>query len=218
MQLTVCTLVDAVLSVNCISSYLQGCRNGDSCLYSHDLDQPVGSLSLSTCLPEDGVANAASLLQLFPSSSDGSIILFDDTDMHFSANVACLYDPSKIICTTSLSDTSIYDPLLTGVRIMWGLHHPFETIISKAGENPIPWNQVKCALWFPSLESYSENVEQQKTLVQRFFEYLAIRILADALYEVQVIITMNNIKFSQLKVTVLCSWINLLCCNDWRKE
>ncbi|KAL5791828.1 hypothetical protein ACOSP7_000422 [Xanthoceras sorbifolium] len=182
---------------------LQGCRNGDSCVFSHDLGQSLSSLSSARCLPEDGVANAASLVQLFPTSSDGCILLLDDTDLHFSANLASLYDPSKIVSTTCLSDTFISEPSLTGVRILWGLHHPFETIISRAGENPIPWSEVKCVLWFPSLDSYSENLERQRMLVQNFFGYLAIRILADALYEVRVILTMNNIKFSQLQVEML---------------
>lgn len=179
---------------------LQGCRNGDSCVFSHDLGQPVLPSSSFTCLPEDGVANAASLLRLFPTSSDGSILLLDDTDMHFSANLACLYDPSRIISTTCLSDSAICDTSLAGIRTLWGLCHSLKTVISEAGDNPIPWKEVKCVLWFPSLESYSENLESQKTLVQNFFEHLAIRMLADALYDTRVIVTMNNIKFAQLQV------------------
>lgn len=182
---------------------LQGCRNGDSCVFSHDLGQPVLPSSSFTCLPEDGVANAASLLRLFPTSSDGSILLLDDTDMHFSANLACLYDPSRIISTTCLSDSAICDTSLAGIRILWGLCHSLKTVISEAGDNPIPWKEVKCVLWFPSLESYSENLESQKTLVQNFFEHLAIRMLADALYDTRVIVTMNNIKFAQLQVEKL---------------
>ncbi|TXG63430.1 hypothetical protein EZV62_010424 [Acer yangbiense] len=184
-------------------SSLQGCRNGDSCVFSHDLGQSLLSNSSTGCLPEDGVANAATLIQLFPTSSDGCILLLDDTDMHFSSNFACLYDPSKIISTTCLSDTFISEPSLAGVRILQGLRHPFETIISRAGENPIPWSEVKCVLWFPSLDSYSENLERQRMLLQNFFEYLAIRVLADALYDVRVILTMNNIKFAQLQVEML---------------
>ncbi|XP_031261633.1 DExH-box ATP-dependent RNA helicase DExH8 [Pistacia vera] len=182
---------------------LQGCRNGDSCGFSHDLGQSASSVSSTACLQEDGVANAASLLRLFPTSSDGCILLLDDTDLHFSSNFASLYDPLKIISTTCLSDTSICNPAMAGVRIMWGLNHPYENIISKSGENLIPWSEVKCVLWFPSLDGYCENLERQRILVQNFFEYLAIRILAHALYEVQVILTMNNIKFSQLQVEKL---------------
>ena len=61
---------------------------------------------------------------------------------------------------------------------------------------------MKCVLWFPNFESYGENLDRQKLLLQNFFEYLAIRILADALYEVRVILTMNNFRFSQLQVII----------------
>uniref|UniRef100_A0A5B7B8U8 RNA helicase n=1 Tax=Davidia involucrata TaxID=16924 RepID=A0A5B7B8U8_DAVIN len=180
----------------------KGCRNGDSCFFSHDLGPSASSCSQSSlCLPEDEDAHAASLLQLFPTSPDGCIVLLDDTDLHFSSHLSRHCNPSMIISTTCVSDSSICDPSLTGVRILWGLSHPYQTIISKA--DPIPWNEVKCVLWFPKFDSYNENLEGQKSLVQTFFEYLAIRILADALYEVRVILTMNNIRFSQLQVEKL---------------
>ncbi|KAJ4850578.1 hypothetical protein Tsubulata_017179 [Turnera subulata] len=164
---------------------LQGCRNGESCSYSHDQTLSVSSSGIAPCLPEDDDVDAASLLQFFPISGDGCILLLDDTDLHFSSKIAQHYDPSKIISTTCLSETSIFDPSLTGVRILWGLHHPYDTIVSKAVENPIPWSKVKCVLWFPNLDGYSENLERQKPVVWNFFEYLEVRILADSLYAVQ---------------------------------
>ncbi|KAA8549161.1 hypothetical protein F0562_000845 [Nyssa sinensis] len=177
----------------------QGCRNGDSCFFSHDLGPSASSCSQSSlCVPEDEEAYAASLLQLFPMSLDGCILLLDDTDLHFSTHLSRHCNPSMIISTTSLSDSSMCDPSLTGVRILWGLSPLYQAIISKA--DAIPWNEVKCVLWFPKFDGHNEYLEGQKSLVQTFFEYLAIRILADALYEVQVILTMNNIQFSQLQV------------------
>ncbi|GAB4829880.1 hypothetical protein Ancab_019526 [Ancistrocladus abbreviatus] len=86
---------------------------------------------------------------------------------------------------------------------MWGLRHPYQIFISEAEGDSIPWNDIKCVLWFPYFASYEENLEGQKRLMQNFFEYLAIRILASTLYEVQVIVTMNNIRFSQLQVEKL---------------
>lgn len=161
-------------------------------------------------MPEDGAVNAASLLRFLPTSSDGCVLLLDDTDLHFSSNLARHYDPCKIISTTCMSDTFMCDPSLMGIRILWGLHHPYQTIISTPRGCPIPWSEVKCILWLPNLDSYSENLERQKTFVQNFFEYLAIRILADALYEVQVILVMNNIKFSLLQVIVFCICVYFL--------
>ncbi|KAJ7977567.1 putative ATP-dependent RNA helicase [Quillaja saponaria] len=179
---------------------LQGCRNGQSCFFSHDMDPSTSSASSNFSLPEDNDADAASLLKLFPTSSDGCILLLDDTDFHIASNLARYYDPSKVVTTTCLSETTMFDPSLTGIRILWGLNHPYQTIIAKEGMSPIPWKEVKCVLWFPNFESYSENLDQQKHLLQNFFECLAIRILADELYEVQVILTMNNFRFSQLQV------------------
>ena len=180
---------------------LQGCRNGDSCFFSHDLGPSVSEFSGSgECLPEDGDADAALLLQLFPDSIGGRILVWDDTDLHFTLNLAHKFNPFKIISTTCLSDTAICDPSLSSVKILWGLREPYNAIISATGENPIPWNEVDCILWFPNFESYSGNVEGQKNLIQKFFEFLAVRILADAMYDMQVILTMKNIRFSQLQV------------------
>ncbi|KAF7153298.1 hypothetical protein RHSIM_Rhsim01G0284800 [Rhododendron simsii] len=181
-----------------------GCKNGDDCFFSHDLDQSTSSFHRpSLCLPEDGHVDAALLLRLFPTSSHGCILLLDDTGLHFSLHVANHYDPSRMISTTSLPEDSILEPSLADVRILWGLSHPSQTTLSRAADNPIPWNDVKCVLWFPNFDSNSENWEEQKSVVRSFFECLAIRIMEDALLEVQVILTMNNIRFSQLQVEKL---------------
>ncbi|XP_065861357.1 DExH-box ATP-dependent RNA helicase DExH8 [Euphorbia lathyris] len=184
-------------------SSLQGCRNGESCNYSHDLGPSIPLFSLSPCLPEDDDVNTASLLQYFPTSSDGCILLFDDTDLHFSSNFARHYDPSKIVSSTCLTETTISEPLLTGVRVLWGLQHPYQTIFCSGQRNLVAWSEIKCALWFLNLDDHSENLEEEKILVQNFFKYLAIRIIADSLYELRVIIVMNNIRFSQLQVEKL---------------
>lgn len=164
----------------------------------------MGRLAVSAhpniCLPEDNVMRSASLLNLFPKSTNRSILILDDTNLRFSKSLACHYEPHKIISTTSLSETAIIEPSLTRVRILWGLHHPYQTIIAKAGQTLIPWNEVQCVLWFPCFDSYGEDLNGQKQVLQNFFEYLAIRFLADDLCEVQVIITMNNLRFSQLQV------------------
>jgi hypothetical protein len=164
------------------------------------VDRPAVSARKNICLPEDNAMNSASLLNLFPKSSNRSILILDDTDLHFSSCFACHYDPSKIISTTSLSETTFAEPSLTGVRILWGLYHPYQTIIAKAGRSLIPWNEIQCILWFPCFDSYGEDLDGKKKALQNFFQYLAFRILADDLQEVQVIITMNNIRFSQLQV------------------
>ncbi|WOG83786.1 hypothetical protein DCAR_0102964 [Daucus carota subsp. sativus] len=183
---------------------LQGCRNGSSCYFSHDIEINHSSHNgLSLCLPEEEVTDFSTLLHLFPTSSDERILILDDTDFRFSSNIARFYNPSSIICTTSSAGGSVSDPSLMGIKILSNLSHPYQTLLNKEGESYIPWNQVKCVLWFPFSDGCRGDLEAEKRVVQTFFEYLAIRILADALFEVQVILTMNNIRFSQLQTEKL---------------
>ncbi|XP_057782307.1 DExH-box ATP-dependent RNA helicase DExH8 [Salvia miltiorrhiza] len=182
---------------------LQGCRSGDSCFFSHD----AGSLAISAsqsslCLPEDEDVNEEFLLQFFPSSSDGCVLLLDDIKLHFSSYLVHQYAPSCIISTTSETNPFPIDPSMASIKVLWGLGHPYQTIMSTEANNLIPWSEVKCVLWFPRFgPEYGEG--HLKKLVQTFFSYLAIRILADALQEVRVILTMNNMRFSNLEVEKL---------------
>lgn len=183
---------------------LQGCRNGNSCFFSHSSDQRSWpSSEHELCAADDAPADASLLLSLFPSPEEGCILFFDDFDIQFSANFASFYSPSSIVCTTSAGKYSVDQLFLEDIRIVWGLSHPHETIVSEAANNSIPWKDVKCFVWIPKFSNDVENWEEQKGLVKKFFEYLAIRILGDALYEVQVILIMNNLRFAQLQVESL---------------
>ncbi|KAK4273220.1 hypothetical protein QN277_021663 [Acacia crassicarpa] len=182
---------------------LQGCRNGESCNFSHDGGDSVLSLSPYDCRPENDAGNVQALIDLFPASSNSYLLILDDTDLHFTSHLASFCDPSRIISSSCLSEITICEPSLLGVRILWGLCHPYETIIAKEGENHIPWKEVHCVLWFPSFDGFGEDFDVQKRLLQDFFEFLAVRILCDELLEVRVIITMNNLRFSRLQVEKL---------------
>ncbi|XP_039160559.1 DExH-box ATP-dependent RNA helicase DExH8-like [Eucalyptus grandis] len=185
---------------------LKGCRNGDSCSFSHDLGTSFSSVTKpSSCIPENGDADPALLIRLFPYADDGNILILDDTNFHFTSKIARIYDPLRMVATTRLLESSMLDPSLTDVKIMWGLHHPYQTIIGKSAESQFLWKSVKCVLWFPDFEicGYGENLEGQKSFMKNFFKYLAIRLLADALCEVPVILTMNNLRFSKLQVEKL---------------
>ncbi|GFP85590.1 zinc finger CCCH domain-containing protein 31 [Phtheirospermum japonicum] len=182
---------------------LQGCRNGDSCFFSHDSDSSALSSSESSlCFQEDEYVETESLLQFFPDPSDGCVLLLDDIDFHFSSNLVRQYNPSSIISTTSQTNAFPLDPSLTGISTLWGLSHPYQTIMSRDGDNVVPWNDVKCVLWFPRCGD-EDGDGVMKSILQAFFNYLAIRILADCLYEVQVVLTLNNIRFSRLQVEKL---------------
>ncbi|XP_058076554.1 DExH-box ATP-dependent RNA helicase DExH8 isoform X2 [Magnolia sinica] len=176
----------------------EGCRNGDSCFFSHDCGTtaPIHD-SPSYCLPEDEVAEAALLLDLLPTTGDGCILVIDDTNLHFSSNLSHHCNPTSIVATTSKPYSSS-DASAMGLTVL--SCDPLHSIITNEGEITIPWREVLCALWFAQFTVDDEDFDVQRRLVQKFFEFLAIRILADTLYDVQVIITMNNSRFAQLQV------------------
>ncbi|RZC94123.1 hypothetical protein C5167_016818 [Papaver somniferum] len=186
---------------------LQGCRYGASCFFSHNVDPTMSStISPNFCMPESEQPDAASFLRLLPSTPDGCILVLDDNDLHFSSSLSNHGVPAKIITTTSVPDDSTTDNSLSGVKVLHGLSHPYGTVISGAGENSIPWKEVHCVLWFASFlldKTNIESVEKQRILLKQFFEYLAIRTLADFLYDMPVVLTMNNVRFSQLQVEKL---------------
>lgn len=180
---------------------LQGCRSGDSCFFSHDPD-PLTVLSAnqsSLCVPEGENANAESLLNFFPSPPDGCVLLLDDLKLHFSSFLVHQYAPSSIVTTTSDRNSFPIDPSMASIKVLWGINHPYQTIISREHSDQVPWSEVRCVLWFPRFGPDYGEVQMKKS-VQTFFTYLAIRILGDALEEVQVILTMNNMRFSNLEV------------------
>ncbi|XP_057535972.1 DExH-box ATP-dependent RNA helicase DExH8 isoform X1 [Amaranthus tricolor] len=181
---------------------LQGCRNGDSCVFSHEVGAQAVSSELNLCIPEEE-ADAEALIKLFPTSSSGHILVLDDTDFHFSSSFSQHYKPSKIIATTSLLETTIFDPSLSAVQILWGIREPFEIFTSESDGKCIPWDNLKRIFWFPKFDSCDEILQKDKRLVQKFFEHLAVRILADTLFDFQVIVVMNNIRFSYLQVEKL---------------
>ncbi|KAH9608923.1 hypothetical protein KSS87_002782 [Heliosperma pusillum] len=180
----------------------QGCRNGDSCAFAHDLSLQAVSSQPSLCNPEDEDVDAKALVELFPISSRGSLLLLDDMDLHFSMSFSQHYDPSKIICTTSLSESCIYDASLSGVKVLWEICHPLELVTYKSVESPIPWSEVKCVFWFPRFDA-DETSDKQKRWVQNFLEHFAARMLADRMVGVHLILVMNNIRFSHLQVEKL---------------
>ncbi|KAI4374342.1 hypothetical protein MLD38_012349 [Melastoma candidum] len=182
---------------------LQGCRNGSSCSFSHDTATTPIPTKTEACTPENGYADPTMLLQLFPSAGGGYVLIMDDTNFKFTSNIARRYFARGVIATTYLPVSSVDEPTPDGVRILWDLEHPSETIIGKSIEGLTQWEKVKCILWVPDFENLEKNMERQKTSVQKFFEYLALRMLADNLYDLRVVLTMNNIRFSHLQVEKL---------------
>lgn len=122
----------------------------------------------------------------------------NDKHLLFSSSFSSYYAPSGIIVTTPHPYDSDLDNLPSDVMVLWDVTDFCHSIIETKEKIPIPWKNVKTVLWFPELED-----DEGKTLfslLQSFFEFLAVRILIDSLCDVRVILTMNNIRFSLLKV------------------
>ncbi|KAK4750367.1 hypothetical protein SAY87_027816 [Trapa incisa] len=198
---------------------LKGCRNGNSCYFSHDVgssyDRPI------LCIPEDDIAYSTSLIKQFPHPGEGTILILDDTNFHFTSNIARFINPEDILVSSSLSESFINDPSLENVQILWDQQHPHQTIILQPPKNSFYWSNVRCILWFPNLSRLDENLDQQAGFMQRFFEYMAIRLMADRLYNIRVILTMYTIRFSQLqnhsllmKQALGMSWMKVPNCSQ----
>ncbi|EPS60363.1 hypothetical protein M569_14440, partial [Genlisea aurea] len=178
---------------------LKGCSNGDSCFFSHDVEPKRDS---TFCFPDDAFAEAESLLSLFPSPGDGCVLVLDDLDLRLSSNLVHEYEPSSIVATTSQTDPFDLGPSFDGVRVFWGMGHPSETIMPRReqGGEMIPWSEVKCILWFPRTGDADCGEGLQRGALETFFGYLAIRMLANELGRVPLVVAMNNIRFSRLEV------------------
>ncbi|KAL5996141.1 hypothetical protein ACLOJK_026214 [Asimina triloba] len=176
----------------------EGCRNGDSCFFSHDHDTITPIHERPTCcLPEDEVARADPFLRLLIPTEDGSILIIDDNDLHFSRSLSQHRNQTRIIATTSKPHSSSDAPT-AGLTVLSS--DPYHSIIANEEEIAIPWGEVLLVLWFAEFTVDDENFDVQHRRVQKFFEFLAVRILADTLYDVRVIITMNNSRFAHLQV------------------
>ncbi|KAI0530916.1 hypothetical protein KFK09_000464 [Dendrobium nobile] len=173
----------------------QGCRYGDSCFFLHDYGPRILSGTASSgCFQEDEITSY-SFLKLLPSTADGCVLVFNDKNLHFTSNLS-QFSPNKIIATTAHPDSSCISAFPTGVRVLWNVRQPCQSIIETKGD--IPWKEVNSVLWFADYEA--EDSEIQFRALQNFLELLAVRILADSLSRIRLIIIMNNIRFAQCQV------------------
>ncbi|CAM8987819.1 unnamed protein product [Rhodiola kirilowii] len=179
----------------------QGCRNGESCYFSHTADPSVASIEKSSlCKPEDRRANYAQMLRFFPKAAAECILLLDESNLHFSSYVSHLADNFKIFTPTTLPKATYSSRIFNSARVLWSSHNSGEAIIPNLDHDTILWDKVRSILWFPTFDSCDPNKEEQKNLVKIFFQDMALRILRDSLFNIRIIVTMNNIRFSQIQV------------------
>ncbi|XP_042418975.1 zinc finger CCCH domain-containing protein 4-like isoform X1 [Zingiber officinale] len=174
----------------------QGCRNGNACFFLHDYSSS-GRRALNFCLQEDATTSADSFLQLLPMMPYEYVLVLNDNDLFFSVNLAQVYDANKIIATTHRSYSEFEESL--GITVLCDVAEPWYAF-TKSNEISIPWEQVRCILWFADIE---DDAARHYHLLQDLFRHLAVKILADTLFDIRVIITINNVKFAQLQVEKL---------------
>ena len=180
---------------------MQGCRNGDACFFSHDHSQSVSANSGPRfSLPEDGVSAVDSFLHLLPTAAEGCILVLDDTDLHFTCNLSQHGNSNKIVTTTSKPYASIAAESSAGITVVPDVSHPIQSIINDVAKMSIPWRDVRFVLWSAEFTCNDDELDDQRRQLQSLFENLAIRLLADSLYDVRVALIMNNIRFAQLQV------------------
>ncbi|KAG0495418.1 hypothetical protein HPP92_000109 [Vanilla planifolia] len=177
----------------------QGCRNGDSCVFLHDYGPRMLSVAQpNTCFQEDDPNSGHSFLQLLPSNNDYFLLVLNDKNLHFTSNLARYLSPTRIIATTIHPDSSGINAFPTGLRVLYNTRQPWQSIVETKGNTFIPWKEVHSVLWFADFEA--EDAGNECHTLQSFFEFLAVRILAERLLKVRPIIIMNNIRFAQFQV------------------
>ncbi|RLM92512.1 zinc finger CCCH domain-containing protein 4 isoform X1 [Panicum miliaceum] len=177
---------------------LQGCRNGNSCPYSHDTGSLISTPSTSGICCQEGRATSLCCTRLFPADGDGHILILNDKTPQFSSKLSQYYDACKIVAgTPGLQSVESYS-VPKGLKILQNLADPSSLITGRDQKLPVPWTKLKRVFWFADFDNDESAGEQ--ALLQKFFENIAIKILSERLSGLQVILIMKNTRYIQLQV------------------
>ncbi|CAO2185089.1 unnamed protein product [Urochloa humidicola] len=178
---------------------LQGCRNGNSCPYSHhDTGSLISTPMTSGICSQEGRATSLCCTRLFPADGDGHILILNDKNLQFSNKLSQYYDACKIVAgTPGLQSVESYT-VRKGLKIIQNLTDPSGLITGREHTLPVPWTKLKRVFWFADFDNDESAGEQ--ALLQKFFENIAIKILSERLSDLQVILIMKNTRYIQLQV------------------
>lgn len=180
----------------------QGCRYGESCHFSHDnLLQNSSFMNAFLCSPEEsgGRETYDIFLHLLPAASEGCILILNDNHLQITSTLAQHLDPHKLIVSKPDQPSEV-NSSLNGLTEVSETSLPWSLNTETKEEDRIPWFQVRCILWFSDFDV--DEVEKHHNLLKKFFQCLAIKFLAGRPPHC-VIITMNNLRFSQIEVSNL---------------
>uniref|UniRef100_A0A7N0U8I5 RNA helicase n=1 Tax=Kalanchoe fedtschenkoi TaxID=63787 RepID=A0A7N0U8I5_KALFE len=179
----------------------QGCRNGELCYFSHASDPSVASFEESSiCMPEDRRVNSAQMLRFFPKTAAECVLLLDESNLHFSSYLSREGSNFTIFTPIAPPKATTSSRLFDSVRILWSSHNSGQSTVTYLEHDIILWDKVKSVFWFPTFDSCGNNKEEEKNLVKIFFQDMALKMLRDSMFTIRLIITMNNIRFSQIQV------------------
>jgi hypothetical protein len=188
---------------------LEGCRYGEECRFSHNFPASEVPEYRQRVEFEDKIASAVALVNLLPEVGEHNqkfILVFGESNFRFSLNLALHYDPCKIIITTMNSKSDSTKEESTSCMCIDNLYNLDAEILWNFDPTQfirhtgVPWSKVQCILWTVTSFGRDEELEMQKDLIKKFFEFLAVALIAHDLNDVQVILTINNSKYAQLQV------------------
>lgn len=176
----------------------QGCRNGNSCSFSHDSGSLVSSSITSGICSQENRATSVCCKRLLPAAGDGHILVMNDKSLQFACKLCNYYDPTKIIACTPGPHSFESDSVTKGLKILQNLADPSYLFIGGEHKLSVPWTKLSRVFWFADIDS-NESISEQVVL-QKFFQHIAIKTLSEKMSDLQVIVIMNNAKFVQLQV------------------
>lgn len=132
-------------------------------------------------------------------SKDAYILILSDKDLTFSSKLSRYHNSRKLITATLRAFSPELASLVPGTSVIWNVIDIFSVITGTNGQKlPVPWSEVGCVVW--CVDFAANEISWKLKEVQEFFERLAVRSLVDKLYNLRVVLTMNNINFAQLQV------------------
>ncbi|OEL23081.1 Zinc finger CCCH domain-containing protein 4 [Dichanthelium oligosanthes] len=177
---------------------LQGCRNGNSCPYSHDTGSLISTPITSGIFSQEGRATSLCCTRLFPADGDGHILIMNDKNLQFTSKLSQYYDACKIVAVTPGMQSVESYSVPKGLLILQNLADPSSLITGCEHKLPVPWTKLKRVFWFADFDNDESASEQ--ALLQKFFENIAIKILSERLSGLQIILIMKNTRYIQLQV------------------
>ena len=121
----------------------QGCRNGNSCPYSHDTGSLISTPITSGVCAQEGRATSLCCTRLFPADGDGHILILNDKTLQFSSKLSQFYDACKIVAgTPGLQSVESYS-VPKGLQILQNLSDPSSLITGREQKLPVPWTKLK---------------------------------------------------------------------------